>query len=92
VSYESRRKKRAFKRAAAKSRRQGDAPRRWWLTLAKKSGRFACCGRRFERGDEIVYRHEPREIRCVTCAERDGELRFRASQRWERARKVPRAA
>jgi len=88
VSFESRRKKRAYKRATVKSRRTGESARRWFLTLAKKSGRFVCCGRRFEQGDEILYRHEPREVRCPGCAEREG-LGFRRSQRWERAAARP---
>jgi hypothetical protein len=95
MSYESRQKKRHHKRTEAKARqkRSPDAARRWFLTVAKHPGRFACCGRRFERGAEIVYRHEPREVRCVGCAERDPDSqRFRASQRWERRHGLPKAA
>jgi hypothetical protein len=98
MSYESRQKKRRHKRieARAKQRRSPESARRWFLTLAKKPGKFACCGAGFERGAEIVYRHEPREVRCVRCvrcAERDPESSgFRPSIRWELAKRVPRAA
>ena len=55
LSYESRKKKRAYKRieAKAKQRRTPESARRWFLTLAKKPGRFYCCGKRFDRGGEI---------------------------------------
>jgi hypothetical protein len=93
VSFQSRQKKRRHKRieAKARQRRTPESARRWFLTLAKKPGRFACCGAGFERGAEIVYRHEPREVRCQRCADRDG-LRYRLSLRWERAKRMPRAA
>jgi hypothetical protein len=90
VSFQSRQKKRRYKRIEAKSRQARRAPetaRRWFLTLAKKPGRCSRCGDGFERGAEIVYRHEPREVRCLRCAGRDPEIRFRPSIRWERARR-----
>jgi hypothetical protein len=91
MSYESRKKKRRHKRFEQKRRRAPETAKRWFLTLAKKPGRFDCCGDRFDRGAEIVYRHEPREFRCVGCAGRAG-LKYRLSMRWERAKRVPRAA
>ncbi len=87
MSFQSRQKKRRYKRVEAKNRAARRAPetaRRWFLTLAKKPGRFACCGRRFERGAEVVYRHEPREVRCLRCADRE-RVPYRPSIRWERA-------
>jgi Zn finger protein HypA/HybF involved in hydrogenase expression len=55
--------------------------------LAKKPGRYTCCHASFARGAEIVFRYEPRAIRCVSCAERDPESRnFRPSLQWERVR------
>jgi hypothetical protein len=94
MSFESRQKKRRHKRVEAKARqrRSPESARRWFLTLAKKPGKFACCGDRFERGAEVVYRHEPRELRCQRCADRDPECRYWPSLRWERARRVPKAA
>ena len=74
VSFKSREKKRRYKAAVKKSKRAHapETARRWFLTLAKKPGRFDCCGDRFGRGAEVVYRHEPREVRCVRCADREG--------------------
>jgi hypothetical protein len=77
--------------AGARKNRTEETARRWFLTLAKKPGRFDCCGDRFDRGAEVVYRHEPRSVHCQRCADRAG-LRYRPSIRWERARRVPRAA
>jgi hypothetical protein len=91
MSYQSRVKKRRHKRIERQARRAPETARRWFLTLAKKPGRFDCCGDRLERGAEIVYRHEPREVRCLRCADRDPECRNRPSLRWERAKRVPRA-
>jgi len=92
VSFESRQKKRRHKQTERKRRRTPESAGRWFLTLAKTPGKFSCCGDQFERGAEIVYRHEPREVRCQRCADRDPECRYRPSLRWERARRVPRAA
>ena len=95
MSFKSREKKRRYKAAVEKSKRAHapETARRWFLTLAKKPGRLDCCGNRFERGAEIVYRHEPRETRCLRCADRlEDSKGYRPSLRWERARRVPRAA
>ena len=94
MSYESRQKKRRHKRieAKARQRRSPESARRWFLTISKQAGTFNCCGLRFERGAEIVYRHEPRELRCLSCADRDPECSYRPSIRWERKNRVPRAA
>jgi hypothetical protein len=89
MSYESRKRKRANKRieARARSKRTEETARRWFLTIAKAAGRFGCCGRRFDRGDEIVFRYQPKTVRCVACASRDPESKgFTPSIRWERAR------
>jgi hypothetical protein len=75
--------------AGARKKRTEETARRWFLTLAKKPGRFDCCGDRFERGGEVVYRHEPRAVRCVRCADRGG-VKYRLSLRYERARRAPR--
>jgi ribosomal protein S27E len=91
VSYQSRQKKRRHKRTEAKARqrRSSESARSWFLTLAKQPGKYMCCRDRFERGAEIVYRHEPRAVRCVRCAERLEDSRgFRTSIRWERKQRV----
>jgi hypothetical protein len=88
---ERRQKKRRHKRieAKARQRRSPESARRWFLTLAKKPGRFTCCGAGFERGAAIVYRHEPRETRCLRCAERlEDSKGYRPSIRWERKQRV----
>jgi len=91
MSYEARQKKRRHKRVETKAsqRRSSESAKRWFLTLAKKSGKFSCCGGGFERGAEIVYRHESRAFRCVRCAERDPESKgYRPSIRWERKQRA----
>jgi hypothetical protein len=88
MSFQSRQKKRRYKRveANAKRKRTQESARRWFLTLAKKPGVFDCCGARFDRGAEVVYRHKPREVRCVRCAGRLEESKgYRPSVRWDRA-------
>lgn len=99
MSFKSREKRRRGKleskiaSARARTNRTEETARRWFLTLARKPGRCSCCGDRFERGAEVVYRHEPREVRCLRCASRLEDSRgFRPSLRWERAKRVPRAA
>jgi hypothetical protein len=90
MSYNSRKKKRKYKRlqVRARSARTEETARRFFLTLAKKPGKFGCCGKRFDRGDEIVFRYEPRSVRCVDCARRDPESKaFTPSIRWERSRR-----
>lgn len=89
MSFESRQKKRRHKRAVAKSRRIGKSSGRWFLTVAKRPGRFGCCSRPFKRGDAIVYRHEPKMIRCEGCAARDPESAgARPSLRYDQVRRA----
>jgi hypothetical protein len=86
VSYQSRVKKRRYKAATKKAKRNrtSETARRWFLTLASKPGLCGACPARFDRGAEIVYRHEPREIRCVRCGERAPDSKgCRPSLRWE---------
>jgi hypothetical protein len=95
MSYQSRQRKRRYKRleAQAKRKRSAGTAQRWFLTLARKPGKCGRCGDGFGRGAEIVYRHEGRDVRCLHCADRDPEARsYRASMRWERARRLPKAA
>jgi hypothetical protein len=92
VSWQSREKKRRYKRAVKKAKRTyaEESARRWYLTLAKKKTACACCGRVIGPGGEMVYRHEPREIRCLPCASRDPESKaWRRSLRWEKAKWLP---
>jgi hypothetical protein len=75
MSYESRQKKRRHKRIEQKAKRgrSSETATRWYLTIAKRPGRFDCCRQTFARGDAIVFRYEPRSIRCQRCAELDPE-------------------
>jgi hypothetical protein len=89
MSFQSREKKRRYKRAVDKSKKRyaGKTARRWFLTLARKRASCACCGDVIKVGGEIIYRHEPREVRCVRCAGRlEDSKAFRPSLRWDRAR------
>lgn len=95
MSYQARQRKRkakAKKRSIAKN-----ASRNWYLTVVGRDSSCGRCGGRLKRDREMVYRHEPRSMLCVTCAEADGNIHYRPSQRWEkthgkRKRKVERAA
>jgi hypothetical protein len=90
LSYQSREKKRRYKRAVEKTKRSRapETAARWFLTPALKDGRCSVCGVLVKRKTDIVYRHEPRETRCVRCAGRlEDSKGFRPSLRWERARR-----
>ena len=41
------------------------------------------CGGSLRDGAECVYRHTPRQILCVTCADL-ARITYRPSMRWER--------
>jgi hypothetical protein len=86
VSFQSREKKRRYKRAVKSSKRgrSEESAKRWFLTLAAKPGRCAVCRQRVRKGQEIVYRHEDRQQRCVRCG---AGLAWRPSLRWEKERR-----
>ena len=90
MSFESREKKRRYKAAVKKSRRRSpETAKRCFLTIARKPGVCARCGDRLAGGAEVVYRHEPRETRCLRCAERlEDSKGYRLSIRWERKQRV----
>jgi hypothetical protein len=90
MSFQSREKKRRYKRAVNKSKKRyaDETARRWYLTLAWKRAACARCGDALKVGGEIVYRREPRETRCVRCAGQCEDSKgYRPSLRWERARR-----
>jgi hypothetical protein len=95
VSFQSREKKRRYKQAVERSRREyaAETRQRWFLTLVTRKGAVcACCGRSLRKGGEMVYRHEPVELRCVECGRREPASKgFRPSVRWERAQRPQRA-
>ena len=76
MSFQSREKKRRYRAVEKKVKRKRSSATagRWFLTLASKPGLCATCPARFARGAEIVYRHEPRETRCVRCGSRRDSL------------------
>jgi hypothetical protein len=91
VSFKQREAKRKKRAALARGRVPGkpSAAERWWLTLGVRK---ACCARPecrriIAEGQEMVYRHAPREVLCVACADRE-RVFYRPSTRWERSRKV----
>ena len=86
MSYKSREKKRRRKLAQANVRsKHGETMKsRHYLTITTRACCCNDCGRRLRRGDESVFRFEPKEIVCLTCAELR-EIHYRPSQRWEKA-------
>ena len=57
--------------------------------FAESPGACACCGDRLAAGAEVVYRHEPRETRCLRCGARlEDSKGYRPSLRWERKQRV----
>ena len=57
----------------SKRRHSSETARRWFLTISRKAGACDVCGDKLAAGADVVYRHEPREVRCLRCAERDPE-------------------
>jgi hypothetical protein len=82
-----RRKKKAATAAQERSRETGSAQRTWWLTFATRPASCNRCGGKLRQDREIVYRHVPCEVLCVSCA-RAASLSFRPSLRWERRRRA----
>ena len=92
---ENRRRTRMKDGAVAKSRRKHskETAARWFLTVAREKTACATCGRLIPVSGEMVYRHEPREWRCLRCANRRPDSKgYRVSVRWERARADQRKA
>lgn len=89
MSYESRLKKRRYKRteAKAKKHRTSQTGSRWFLIVAKHPGRCSVCRTGFARGDDVVYRHDGQLVRCEPCgSSREDSKGFRPSLKWERAK------
>jgi hypothetical protein len=84
---ERKRKQRAAMGSAqAESRRSGSSADKWWLTPLVSTTCCARCGLVLREGTDAVYRHTPREARCVRCADQDpASSSYRASARWEQA-------
>jgi hypothetical protein len=69
--------------SAERRARKAGRSDRWWLTTVKQTTCCAKCARVLRAGDDMVYRPEPREARCLLCAE---ALSYRPSVRWEEER------
>ncbi|KAA0275383.1 MAG: hypothetical protein EDQ89_00175 [Acidobacteria bacterium] len=91
MSYRSREKKRKRKAAVGNVRaKHGDVMRsRHYLTMISRNCCCNACGTalRRSRHDEAVYRHEPREILCLSCAT-ERQIDYRTSRSWDRKRKA----
>jgi hypothetical protein len=88
MGYRQRERKRRMKRVAAgaaqrQSRENASAAARHWLTVVTE--RCCCneCAGILAVGRECVYRHTPREILCIRCAQRQS-ISYRPSLRWEK--------
>ena len=91
MSYKSREKKRRRKLAIPKAEGKAD---RHYLTIVSRPVCCNRCGGSLREGVECVYRHTPREILCLRCADLE-QIYYRPSMRWERSqrrRKLKRAA
>lgn len=87
MSYKSREKKRRKKIATGNVReKHGETMKaRHYLTITTRACCCNGCGRGLRTGDESVFRFEPKEIVCLSCAELR-KLHYRPSQRWEKAK------
>ena len=90
MSFKSREKKRRMKVADAQRRtvidnhRRSDETRaRHFLTPVQRSCCCNRCGISLRVGrDDCVYRHTPREILCIDCANVE-QIPYRSSSKWE---------
>jgi hypothetical protein len=87
MSYRTREQKREEKilhRRVKKAHGDRETKARHFLTIAKCKAKCERCPHRALAGDEFVYRHEPRQVLCVDCANLAG-VKWRTSWRWEKA-------
>lgn len=81
----TRRKKATMASAQSRARSAG-ASSRWWLTIVTSATCCARCATILREGSAMVYRAQPREGRCVACADSDPVVRYRPSGRSEEHR------
>jgi hypothetical protein len=88
MSFKSREKKRRGRLARSGSRREQRSKYadRHYLTIVSRAACCNRCGGSLRDGAECVYRHKPREILCVFCADSE-KIYHRPSLRWERQRR-----
>ena len=87
MSFKSREKKRRARLAQANGQREQRAKYadRYYLTIVSRAACCNRCGGSLREGAACVYRHTPREILCVVCADLE-RISYRPSMRWERQR------
>ena len=96
MSWKTREKKRRARMAYAKVERSKrehseETAARWFLTVASNKAACARCGAIIPVDGDMVYRHRPREWRCLPCGTRlDDSKRYRTSLRWERVQRAKR--
>lgn len=91
MGFKQRERKRKAKAAQGlaqqSARRSGVSADSWWLTIARVKAACARCGGLIQVGSDLVYRHEPRELRCMDCGARLKDSKgYRTSLRWSRER------
>ena len=85
MGYKQRERKRRERIAQASGRREQRSKYvdRYYLTIVSRAACCNRCGGSLRAGAECVYRHTPREVLCVVCADSE-EIPYRPSMRWER--------
>jgi hypothetical protein len=76
----------ASRRAAPK--RSASSAGRHWLTLVREPCSCNVCGGALRPGREFVYRHTPRQMLCLGCAEEQG-VRTRRSLAYDKRHRRP---
>lgn len=94
MSFKSREKKRRARAAQAAIARtrieHTDVMKsRHYLTFVKRACSCNACGGSLRERSEMVFRFEPKEVLCVSCADSRG-VRYRPSEVWERVRRARR--
>jgi hypothetical protein len=88
MSFRSRLKKRQARIARESGQREQRSKYadRYYLTIVSRSACCNRCGGSLREGAECVYRHTPRTILCVVCADLE-RISYRPSMRWERRKR-----
>ena len=81
-SRERKRRERIAQTSGSREQRSKYADRHY-LTIVNRPASCNRCGGSLRHGAECVYCHTPKQILCVSCADRLG-IHYRPSLRWER--------
>jgi hypothetical protein len=96
VSWKTREKKRRARMGHAEVKRSKreharETEARWFLTVARNKAACARCGTLIPVDGDLVYRHRPRELRCLPYGTQLGDSKaYGTSLRWERAQRAKR--